>query len=152
MKTRKIIVSWGPVVVWMGVIFALSSQPSLPRFPFVVPDKVFKKSGHFVEYAILAGLCWRALRQTGRTRYPAIWAFVITVLYATSDEWHQTFVPGRNGRPLDVLIDAAGALTSLTALHLWKRSQSGAGSARRPAPDQAASPASTRDPEIADEA
>ncbi len=150
MTTRKIITAWAPVVVWMAVIFVLSSRSTLPTFPFIVPDKVAKKGGHVVEYAILAGLVWHALRQTTQTKHPAVWSFVITVLYAVSDEWHQTYVLGRNGRLLDVLIDSIGALTSLTVLEWWRRNRSGAGSARRPAPDQAGRPVGVRDPEIAD--
>lgn len=150
MTTRKIITAWAPVVVWMAIIFVLSSRSTLPTFSFLVPDKVAEKGGHVVEYAILAGFVWRALRQTTQTKYPAVWAFAITVLYAVSDEWHQTYVPGRNGRSLDVLIDGAGTLASLTVLEEWRRNRSGAGSARRPAPDQAGRPAGVRDPEIAD--
>jgi VanZ family protein len=40
-------------------------------------------------------------------------AFVVSVLYAASDEYHQTFVPGRNGTPVDVGVDAVGALVAL---------------------------------------
>ncbi|MBS1251108.1 MAG: hypothetical protein MAG451_00138 [Anaerolineales bacterium] len=150
MKNRKLLVAWGPVAVWMGVIFWLSSRSTLPKLPGLVPDQLAKKGGHVVEYAILAGLLWRALRHTTQTRYPAISAFGLTVLYATSDEWHQTFVPGRNGQLLDVLIDSGGTMLSLTILEWWRRSRSGAGSARQPAPDQATRPVDVRDPENTD--
>ncbi len=147
---RKFVTAWGPAIAWMGVIFFLSSQPSLPAFPFAIPDKVAKKSGHFIEYAILAVLFWRALRRTLRAGNPTVWAFILTLLYAVSDEWHQTFVPGRHGRPMDVLIDGAGAVGGLIALFLWQRNKVGAGSARRPAPGIEANPVGVRDPETTD--
>jgi VanZ family protein len=61
------------------------------------------------EYAILAVLLVRA---TGSY----MWAFVLAVAYAGSDEFHQTFVRGRHGSPVDVGIDAVGALIGLTLL------------------------------------
>jgi VanZ family protein len=149
MKIRKLLNLWTPVILWMGVIFAVSAQPSLPRVADSATDKVVKKGGHLTEYAILAVLCRRALRQSRQTKHSAIWAFVMAVLYAISDEWHQTFVPGRNGQPLDVLIDSAGALIGLVAVQRWECRVSGAGDTRRPAPDRAAYPAGTRDTEIA---
>lgn len=146
MSIRKLVVAWGPVGAWMGVIFFLSSQPTLPSLPGRIVDTLTQKGGHVTEYAILAGLCWRALRETGQTARPAIWAFVLAVLYAISDEWHQTFVPGRNGQALDVLIDAAGALAGLVVLERRHWNRSGAGSARRPAPDQRVRTVGPRDP------
>lgn len=148
MNTRKLIVAWAPVAVWMGVIFAVSSRSSLPRLSDPIADTFLKKGGHIAEYAILAGLCRRAIHQTANTRYPTILAFAVTVLYAISDEWHQSFVPGRNSQSTDALIDASGALISLAALYLWGRNKSGADGAQNPAPDVATSPASRRDPEV----
>jgi VanZ family protein len=66
-----------------------------------------------IEYAILCALFWQALgfRRPG-------WAWSLTVLYAASDEFHQTFVPGRHGWYGDLVVDATGAL--LAALALWR--------------------------------
>ena len=102
-----------PVVLWAGVIFALSSVPSLGT-GLGTWDTVLRKTAHAGEYAILAGLLVRAL---GR----AAPAFLLAVAYAVTDEIHQTFVPGRAGRPLDVAIDAAGALLGVLAWLLWNR-------------------------------
>jgi len=106
---------WLPPVLWMGVIFILSAQPSLPRHPEALLDHVLKKAGHMVGYGILAFLLWRALsRGRGALSWPAlVAAFVVSVLYAASDEYHQSFVPGRNGTPVDVGFDAVGALVVL---------------------------------------
>lgn len=61
------------------------------------------------EYAILAVLLVRA---TGSYA----WAFALAVAYAASDEVHQLFVRGRHGSPLDVAIDAVGALIGIGLL------------------------------------
>ena len=99
---------WLPVLVWAGVIFAFSSIPSL-NSGLGTWDYVLRKGAHLTEYAILAVLLVRA---TGSFA----WAFGLTVLYAASDEVHQLFVRGRHGSPIDVGIDAVGALVGLTLL------------------------------------
>jgi VanZ family protein len=99
---------WLPVLVWAGVIFAFSSIPSLNSGLGTV-DLVLRKLAHMTEYAILVALLVRA---TGSY----VWAFALTVAYAASDELHQHFVRGRHGSPLDVAIDAAGALIGVALL------------------------------------
>ena len=94
-------------LVWMGIIFWFSSQPTLFALPSGLLDTIFKKSAHATAYGILWFLWWRA---TGRRSW---WALLITVLYAMSDEYHQTFVPGRHGQWFDVGIDSLGALMAL---------------------------------------
>jgi VanZ family protein len=103
-----VISRWLPVLVWAGVIFAFSSIPSLGT-GLGTWDYVLRKLAHATEYAILAVLLARA---TGSYA----WAFALTVIYAGSDEFHQTFVRGRHGSPIDVGIDAAGALVGLVIL------------------------------------
>ncbi len=106
---------WLPPVLWMGVIFIVSAQPILPHYPDTLLDLILKKAAHMIEYGILAFLLWRALsRGRGTLSWSAlVTAFVVSVLYAASDEYHQSFVPGRNGTPVDVGIDAVGALVAL---------------------------------------
>ncbi len=96
----------------MGLIFGLSAQPSLPEVPDPLFDVLLKKLAHMLEYAILYLFFWGAL--PADTPW---WAWVLTVLYAISDEVHQTFVPGRNGWVVDVLVDGVGA--GLAALAVW---------------------------------
>ncbi|HEU5100919.1 MAG TPA: VanZ family protein [Roseiflexaceae bacterium] len=105
---------WLMVAGWMALIFFLSSQPQLPSPPDPLADLIFKKGAHFTVYAVLAVLWLRAL-PLGRWAWALSWA--LTVLYASSDEWHQSFVPGRHPQPTDVLIDLAGATAGL--LLLW---------------------------------
>ena len=98
-----------PVLLWMVFIFTLSSVPraNVPNlFPY------FHIAVHFTEYSVLAFLGARAVHHY----YPA-WPFArisavvlgIAVLFAVSDEWHQTFVPGRIGQIQTVFSDGAYA-------------------------------------------
>ena len=94
----------------MGVIFALSAQPDL-NSGLGGWDTLLRKLGHMTEYGLL---CWLWLRALGR---PAT-AAGIALAYAASDEWHQSFVEGRVGTPVDWQIDAAGVAV---AIALWAR-------------------------------
>jgi VanZ family protein len=97
------------VLVWAGVIFALSSVPDLGT-GLGGWDLVLRKIAHAAEFAVLGALLVRA---TGR---PGL-AFALGVLYAASDELHQSFVPGRMGSPIDVAIDAVGVAAGIL---LWQ--------------------------------
>ena len=101
---------WLPVVAWALVIFSLSSVPHLGT-DLGLWDTILRKLAHTFEYAVLGALLARALRRTGL-------AFVLAVLYAASDELHQTFVPGRHGSPVDVAIDSVGIAIGILA---WQR-------------------------------
>jgi VanZ family protein len=98
-------------LAWMTLIFWFSSQSVLASLPDSLLDAVFKKSAHMMAYAVLWALWWLA---TGRRTWLAL---AITVGYAVSDEFHQTFVPGRNGWWVDVLIDTTGALLAILFSH-----------------------------------
>lgn len=109
---------WAAVAAWMGVIFFLSGQPRLPTL-FTLPDfqDIF---GHFVVYAVLVLLLRRALAGAD-VPHPDLWAFAAALLYGISDEFHQSFVPGRHPDIFDVLTDALGAGAALVALTLCAR-------------------------------
>ncbi len=83
---------------------------------------VVRKMAHVTEYAVLAWLIWRARRRPMRGDLrpwgwsEAAFALGLTVLFAASDEWHQSFIPSREGRARDVLIDTAGAVAALSAI------------------------------------
>jgi VanZ family protein len=103
-----------PPLVAMGVIFFLSAQTSEP-VDRAWWDVLLRKLAHFTEYAVLTGLWWRALRGLGM-RFPLAAAMAISLGYAATDEFHQTFVDGRRGTPVDVLIDSAGIAIAATAI------------------------------------
>lgn len=108
---------WLPLLTAMGVIFFASHQPAIELPDFGFWDLSVKKLGHFSAYAVLALLALRAVLDWQR---PYLSAILIVFLYALSDEFHQTFIPGRNGSLVDVAIDMAGALTCLWLLN-WRR-------------------------------
>ena len=93
------------MVLWAGLIFAVSSIPSLSS-GLETWDLVLRKAAHIVEYGVLGALLVRAL---GR----GLPALAAGVAYACTDEIHQHFVPGRHGAPVDVLFDAAGVLLGI---------------------------------------
>jgi VanZ family protein len=86
--------------------------------PYDMAEFFIRKAGHVAEYAILAWLWTRTLKHIGSAgptaKHPTARAFLlaaaISILYASLDEWHQTFVPGRSGHAIDVAIDAGGIL------------------------------------------
>ena len=113
---RSPLLTWLPVVVLAGVIFAFSSVPSLSTELWTW-DTILRKLAHLAEYAILGALLDRALR-----RPQLVVAVAVAGLYAVTDEVHQLFVEGRHGSPLDVAIDALGALLGVL---LWRRVRRG---------------------------
>ncbi len=83
-------------------------------------DLVVKKGGHMMGYALLAAAYYYALtdrRSDSRLRYSL--AIGLAVLYAASDEWHQSFTPGRTATIVDVGIDSIGGILGATAFR-WK--------------------------------
>lgn len=134
---------WLIPVLWAGMIYFASSDKGsaqrssrliAPVVRWLIPDisdaalwrVVFmaRKGAHVTEYAIFAVLLWWALRHSSRSEKTRGWngrraglAWVLATLFALSDEWHQKFVPTRQGSPWDVLIDAAGAAAGL--LVVW---------------------------------
>lgn len=89
-------------MAWAALIFAMSAIPDLGT-GLGGWDLVLRKLAHAAEYAVLGALLLRAV---GRE----VPAAVLGIAYAVTDEIHQAFVSGRQGRPLDVLIDAGGVL------------------------------------------
>src|SRR5919112_1951159 len=106
---------WLPPLLLMGAIFFLSDQPSLDSGLGVI-DLIGRKVVHFAEYALLTFLWWRALATVTSPSRAALWAFLLASGYAATDEYHQSFVEGRHGSPLDWAIDSAGAATAAIGL------------------------------------
>ena len=93
----------------MLLIFFLSNQPKETIPSYGSWDLLVKKGAHFGAYGLLALLAWWA-------GFRPLNALVLVVAYAIGDELHQIQIAGRNGQPLDVLIDGAGAVTALILL------------------------------------
>jgi VanZ family protein len=95
----------------MAVIFALSAQPDLNSGLGTI-DLIGRKLIHASEYALLTFLWWRALQTKIASVHIAIAAAAsIAFAYSATDEFHQRFVHGRHGTPVDVLIDCVGIAT-----------------------------------------
>ncbi len=99
---------WLPPILLMAVIFGFSAQSNLNSGLGTI-DFIGRKIIHMSEYALLCFLWWRALRAVVATRTAIAVAWVIAVAYSATDEYHQHFVAGRHGTPVDVGIDAVGA-------------------------------------------
>ena len=106
---------WLPTLVWAAIIFYASSRGAIVTSDSYGLDFFIKKTAHFVEYFILSWLVFRSLKQTVQLTFQKIiiLTFVVCVLYAVSDEYHQSYVPGREPRVRDILIDTFGISTAL---------------------------------------
>lgn len=105
---------WLPVFLWAGVIFALSGVEQVTVSQFFIWDFIAKKAAHVLEYTALFTLIFRS---TGKK---FALSFIITILYAVTDEIHQSFVPGRTAAIYDLGFDLTGV--NVAAYTLWKLS------------------------------
>jgi len=105
LKTKN----WILVFIWAGFIFFLSDQPFLKSGLPSQWDFILRKIAHLTEYAILVYLLIQALKEHQLThKQVLILAVSLAIFYAISDEYHQTFILGREGTSRDVLIDSFG--------------------------------------------
>lgn len=113
------VVLWGPVALHMAAIFMASSAVD----PAPLPGRFLDKVIHLGIYAVLGALAARAFAGGLRHVTPraAALAILFATLYGISDEWHQSFVPGRTPDALDVLADSAGAAIGALALLAMRR-------------------------------
>jgi len=117
-KGRLIGKHWLPVALWMALIFLFSSQPNsgaITQQYFGNANLVLRKSAHVFEYFVLYLLSYRAFRNSGGFYFhcSSLLACALSFIYSISDEWHQSFVPGRSAGVSDVLVDGLGILTGL---------------------------------------
>lgn len=110
-EVREFGLRWGPALFLMLAIFIFSSIPAkeMPGFGYL--DLFIKKGSHMLGYAFLAQAYLWAI---GKNRPNArLFAWLLAVLFAASDEFHQSFVMGRGATVVDVAIDALGAWLGL---------------------------------------
>ena len=128
---------WGLALCWMVIIFSASSDsnsmmhssriidpfcrwlwPHITLEQLETAHTIGRKGAHMSEYALLALLLLRALSyDRGDARRWISSAWVLATAYAASDEFHQHFIPGRNGCITDVMIDSLGAALGLLACY-----------------------------------
>ena len=112
------IARWLPACFVMLLIFVLSAQPSFNLPSFTWGDKFLKKAGHVVGYGILSWSLWYGFTYRGNRRWTS---WLLAVIYALTDEFHQSFVPGRNPSIWDAIIfDNLGAMISLWLVGKWR--------------------------------
>jgi len=109
-SARALLRAWGPATLWLAVLFILSHQPSdaVPGW-WSVPDTV----AHVGLYAVLgAALAWGRHASVGEAWGTPSWPVlgVFGGAWAISDEWHQSFIPGRDPSLGDLSADVVGLL------------------------------------------
>lgn len=128
---------WIPPLILMALIFFLSHQPAsesnnlsqgisermAETIERVLPNKnidirsfnhLIRKAAHFFAYLLLGVLVTNALDKTRIISHKSlIWALIICIIYAASDEIHQIFIPGRAGQIKDVALDSAGSMVGI---------------------------------------
>lgn len=135
---KRVHIKWTFVIAWMVMIFVFSNQPA------VVSDgnshtiiRIFKalginldsimgnlanfavrKSAHFLEYLMLSLLIYNACRENYSVSRSIFFSVGLVFCYASTDEIHQLFVPGREGRLRDVMIDTSGGGTAMLVVYL----------------------------------
>lgn len=111
------------LLLWAVAIFVASSIPTsaFPEVDVVNADKLV----HLLIFFVLAFLIDRFLRlQTASPflrKHHLFFTLPLTILYGLSDEFHQSFVPGRNPSALDLAADAAGGLLYVLLVLLRRR-------------------------------
>ncbi len=113
MQYKNLTKNWAPVIVYLALIYYLSSlQYPVETLSQRTGIKFFTLSQyiyHIIEYAILSFLFWRALKNS-YSKYPQIYTILFSIFYAFTDEFHQSFVPTRTASIIDVLFDTLGIL------------------------------------------
>jgi VanZ family protein len=134
---------YGPLLLWMGFIYFASTLqfsasntskiirplilwffPDISEESLIFAHFIIRKLAHLTEYAILGLLAARAFTTSSHQLLRLRWFFfslLLVILYALSDEFHQSFVPSRTGTIYDSLIDITGGFIALALLALWRK-------------------------------
>ena len=121
---RKFLVYHLPVIMYAGLIFAVSSIPHLKTPKILIFQ--FDKAAHFLEYALLALLAFRSTTHLNAkmTRHTGfLLSAIFVAIFATLDELYQRTVPGRHSGVGDLAMDLTGA--ALVLILLWYRGNTG---------------------------
>jgi VanZ family protein len=118
---RKFVFYHLPALAYAALIIGLSSLSNirLPRVQFVEIDKV----AHFCEYIVFGWLVCRSARHIHSsidTHDAAFLTLGFVTVFAFTDEFYQSFIPGRQSDPFDFLTDVAATLTAIVILRLWR--------------------------------
>lgn len=111
---RRAALLWLPAIAWAATLFILSSQPALPS-----PPGMNDKMAHALGYGLLGVLCLVGLAQGDWqhvTWRRGVLAVVMAATYGATDEFHQSFVPGRSPDVADLVADAVGAAVAVALM------------------------------------
>ncbi|HCW52726.1 MAG TPA: hypothetical protein DG753_03065 [Clostridium sp.] len=140
MNSKRNIINWCLLIFWMGVIFYMSNQPAnisdSQSFKVMsileslnidvngifgeLANFIVRKCAHFLEYMILGFLIMNVVRMYYTIKISSLITLISVFLYACTDEFHQLFVPGREGAFRDVMIDTCGGLTFILFYILFR--------------------------------
>ncbi len=113
-------VGFVPPILWAALIFYGSSHPAPTIAAPGIAGGVIENCGHAVEYGIFAALLALCAKRTSGwidlDRATVRWIVAVIVLYAASDEWHQSFVPHRDASVYDVITDIVGGVSTLACI------------------------------------
>ncbi len=124
---RLLVLNWLPVLAFAGVILFIGSSKAIPLSYVDIPLHLLllRKAIHVGEYAILGFLLYRGLTRRARTfslRY-ALLVLLLSLAFASIDEWRQMSLPMRSGVIADVGIDAIGVGVGLVFAKLSARTR-----------------------------
>ena len=114
---RRRVIWWALFVVWLGAIFYASSMSGSEVSPYV-PTYLLHKLAHFLAYssgAVILALCLRFSTAWGWGKIFVVSVVAVSV-YGATDEWHQSFTPGRGPAVLDWLIDTVSGFIGVSVL------------------------------------
>ena len=113
---------WLPAVAWAALIYFISAQPEEAFERLGLTGLLLSVGGHLVVYFVLMVLLVVALRYSSSLSPNHVYrvAFLLIVLYGLSDEYHQSFVPGRTATIVDWLVDLIGAGAAWIILVRWE--------------------------------
>jgi VanZ family protein len=127
---------WLAVVAWAGLIFMASNQPGLAVSDDPAVDRPLRQVAHMAVYAVLTLLlAWAMSGSRPTSARTALAAGVLALLYGVTDEWHQTMVPTRHGRPEDLIWDGLGiaiAMGTIVLINATVRDRDPGGPPRTP--------------------
>ncbi len=109
--------AWLPPILYAAMIFALSSRNYETIHLVHGTDKLV----HLLLYGVFGYLLLRAFHREGQRQSRNLWVLLMVVLYGISDEWHQSFVPGRSVEVLDVLADGLGGVLAVICVNVADR-------------------------------
>ncbi len=108
---------WIPVLMWALFIFSFSSVTTPQIAEDHWQDFFIKKLAHLIEYGVFSLLLFRALKGSGFNSNKAfLYSLSISIVYGITDEFHQSFTPGREPTVRDATIDGLGSLSVLLAI------------------------------------